>query len=49
VEIKVKNKMKKGTLFLAATLIAINFAFSQGTAINATGVAADNSAMHVAM
>lgn len=37
--------MKTLLLFSAAILIATNFAFSQGTAINATGAASDSSAM----
>lgn len=37
--------MKKLSLFLLANAIAVNLAFSQGTAINSTGAAADSSAI----
>lgn len=37
--------MKKSVLFALANVIVINFAFSQGTAINTNGAAADQSAI----
>jgi hypothetical protein len=37
--------MNKVILFFVANLIAIHIAFSQGTAINTNGNAADSSAM----
>lgn len=37
--------MKNHLLFIAANVVTINFAFSQGTAINIAGAPADNSAI----